>query len=104
MLTSERKRLDTVLGLQRTITVSDEKIIEELHIEVVILDDQYLLPYRPIGLHLRFCNVQCHAPSLETDRFCPMAPAARRLATAVSAPAALVLSKGSNLIIRNRPA
>src|SRR5271170_5728198 len=75
MLTSERERLDTVLGLQCTIAVSDEKIVEELHIEVVILDDQHLLTYRSIGNHLRFCNVQCHIPSLEGDRFCPIIPA-----------------------------
>ena len=70
MLTRQRKRLDTVLGLQCTIAVSNEKIVEELHIEVVILDDQHLLPYRSIALRLRFCNVQCHAPSLESDKFC----------------------------------
>src|ERR1700757_2348160 len=60
MLTSKRKCLDTVLGLQCTIAVSDEKVVEELHIEVVILNDQHLLPYRLIGVHLRFSNVQCH--------------------------------------------
>src|SRR6201987_3866320 len=101
MLTSKRKRLDTVLGLQCTIAVRDEKIVEELHIEVVILDDQHLLPYRSIGVHLRFCNIQCHAPSLESDRFCPTATApaegerkaSRRgePATAGSAPAAPML-------------
>src|SRR6202040_3933915 len=78
MLTSKCKRLDTILGLQCTIAVSDEKIIEELHIEVVILDDQHLLPYRSIGVHLRFCSVQCHAPSLEKRQIAPPSPCACR--------------------------
>src|SRR5271155_166871 len=112
MLTSERERLDTVLGLQCTIAVSDEKIVEELHIEVIVFDDQHLLPYRSIDVPLRFRNVQCHAPSLESDRFCPIATApaerergrlrARRAGNRRFRPAAPMLSKGSNLIIRNR--
>jgi hypothetical protein len=100
--------IDTVLGLQCTIAVSDEKIVEELHIEVIVFDDQHLLPYRSIGVHLRVHKVQRHAPSLERDRSCPkplrLREALRRgePATAGSAPAPPMLSKGSSLIIRNR--
>src|SRR6202045_3808123 len=85
MLTSKRKRLDTVLGLQCTIAVSDEKIVEEFHIEVVVLDDQHLLPDRSSGVHLRFCTVQCHAPSLEKRQILPHSPFARRKGAAGAA-------------------
>src|SRR5689334_15061799 len=62
VLPSKRERFDTVLRLQCNIAMGDEKVIEELHIEVVVLDDQYLLAYRSIGVHLRFHDVEYHVP------------------------------------------
>src|SRR6266478_8548300 len=65
MLAGQRKRLDTVFGLQCTIAMGYEKIVEELHIEVVVLDDQHLLRYRSICPHLRFRTFERHAAGLE---------------------------------------
>src|SRR5207245_1438138 len=44
VLTGQHERLESILGLQCTITMCYEKIVEQLHIEVVVLDDQDLLP------------------------------------------------------------
>jgi hypothetical protein len=47
----ERKRFGAGPGLQRAIPVRHEEIVEELHIEVVVLDDQHLL--RPAKTRFR---------------------------------------------------
>src|SRR6516162_4294459 len=61
MLTGERKRFKAIPGLQRTIPVCHEEVIKELHIEVVVLDDQDLLPRRRMGVLVRFRHFERHA-------------------------------------------
>ena len=61
VLSDQGDRLDTVLGLQCAIAVRHEQIVEELHIEVVILDDQDLLPRERIGRPVQFRNFERHS-------------------------------------------
>src|ERR1700757_4110355 len=61
MLSGECKRFNAVPGLQRTIPMCHEEIIKELHIEVVVLDDQDPLPRRRIGVLVRPRHFERHA-------------------------------------------
>src|SRR5260221_2904063 len=53
MQARELQRLHTVLGLQGVVTMRLEQVVEELHIELIVLDDQYglRLGARSSGMH-----------------------------------------------------
>src|SRR5215470_6095869 len=94
MLTRKFESFDPVFALQRTIAMGYEKIIEELHIEIVVLDDQHLLPERSSGVRLR-CRI------LEPHAHRPRKAAGCRLANRRSRAVRLVCHKTSGLTIRN---
>jgi hypothetical protein len=49
----ELQRLHAVLGLQNVVAVRLDQIVEELHVELVVLDDQDRLLGRAAALFLR---------------------------------------------------
>src|SRR5260221_2323061 len=71
MRTGDLERLHAVLGLQGVVTVRFEQVVEELHVELVILDDEngLRLGARPQGMH---CLGSVHAAPV------PMPPLDRR--------------------------
>src|SRR5262249_42060500 len=56
MLTGEREGLSAIPRLKRLVAVGVEEIVEELHVELVVLDDQdgFRLHHRPKGRLRRF--------------------------------------------------
>src|SRR5262252_5298058 len=95
MLTRKFESFDPVFALQRTIAMGYQKIIEELHIEIVVLNDQHLLPERSIGARFRCGILEPHAHRPRKAAGCR--PANRRSRTV-----RLVCHKTSGLTIRNR--
>src|SRR5260221_251922 len=71
MRTGDLERLHAVLRLQGVVTVRFEQVVEELHVELVILDDEngLRLGARPQGMH---CLGSVHAAPV------PMPPLDRR--------------------------
>src|SRR5579864_9372484 len=57
MLAGELQRFHAVLGLQRRIAMGFEQIMEKLHVEIVVLDDQHPLA-RPLGHGTSLCPEQ----------------------------------------------
>src|SRR5208282_3493653 len=101
VLASERERLDPVLGLQCTIAVSHEEIVEELHIEIVVFYDQDLLPHRRIGVLVRFRQFKRHPSPTSRNVLKWRRRGRSQSSDRLSAAATLVGCRGSSLTIRN---
>ena len=60
MLAGDFERLDPVARLQRVVAVRFEQVIEQLHVQIVVFDDQHLLGALTAWTAIPIHHFKCH--------------------------------------------